>query len=301
MERPTYVKHKLANIININRVVTIFYQEFDKSFNFDGESHNFWELVYADKGEMIATAGKHDVLLKQGDIIFHRPNEFHRLRADGKVAPNAFVMTFDCHSPAMNYFRGKHMHLNALQRNLIALILDETAKTFNEPFIDPVLRKPTLKESPVLGGQQMIRTYLEQLLILLMRGDKTDMIFPTKDTMENHLVQKMIQLMEDKLYESLTIDKISSELNYSRTYLCTMFKQATGYGIMQYYTKLKVEEAKKLLREGNLNVTQISDLLNFCNPHYFSLAFKKVVHMSPREYQQSVQSAGGARQMLARN
>ena len=57
-----------------------------------------------------------------------------------------------------------------------------------------------------------------------------------------------------------------------------------------------MEEAKKLLREGNLNIAQISDHLNFCNPRYFSSALKKLVHMSPRKYQQSAQSEGGIRE-----
>lgn len=293
MERPTYVKHRLVNILTINKIVSILYWEFDKNFDFSGESHDFWELVYVDKGEIIATAGKREVLLKQGDIIFHKPNEFHKLQANGESAPNVFVMTFDCHSPSVRYFRGKHLHLNAQQRKLIAQILEEATATFKRPFIDPVLNKPILLEDAVLGGQQMIRLYLEQLLILLMRGDRSDMIFSTKDTLDSHLVRQMISLLEENLCESMTIDEISHRLNYSRTYLCTAFKQETGCSIMQYYTEKKIEEAKRLLREGNLNITQISDRLNFCNPHYFSSTFKKIAHMSPREYQQSVQSGGG--------
>lgn len=286
--RPTYIKHRLANIIKINWVASLFYQEFGKTFHFKGESHDFWELVYADKGELIATADGQDVLLHQGDVIFHKPNEFHCLRANGSIAPNAFIMSFDCHSPAMKYFHGKHVHLNSQQRNLIAMILEESSKTFIKKIGNPII----LKENPILGGQQMIRTYLEQLLILLMRGDKSHLIFPTKDRLDNHLVQKMIQFLEENLYENLTIDQISAKLNYSRTYLCTAFKQSTGCSIIQYYTHLKIEEAKKLLREDNFNISQISDKLNFCNPHYFSYIFKKTVHMSPKEYQQSIRDRG---------
>ena len=288
--RATYCR--LTNIININWVATIFYQEFGRDFNFQGESHDFWELVYADKGELIATAEERDVLLRQGDVIFHQPNEFHRLRANGTVAPNAFIMTFDCRSPAMKYFCGRHIHLNAQQRSIIAMILDETSKTFVDRLTDPESGALALKDNPILGGQQMIRTYLEQLLILLMRGDKENLIFPTKDTLDSHLVQTIIQLLEEHLYDNLTIEQISARLNYSRTYLCTVFKQSTGYSIIRYYTRLKIQEAKTLLREGKLNVSQISDRLAFCNPHYFSYIFRKNVHMSPREYQQSIQDRG---------
>ena len=105
MKRATYVKHKLENILHISRIVSIFYFEFDKDFKFSGEAHDFWEFVYVDKGAIIATAKDKDIPLRQGEILFHKPNEFHKLRADGKLAPNIFVMTFDCHSAAMNYFK----------------------------------------------------------------------------------------------------------------------------------------------------------------------------------------------------
>ena len=47
--RPTYIKHKLANTINITKIVTMHYFEFDKNFHFPGESHDFWEMVYGDE------------------------------------------------------------------------------------------------------------------------------------------------------------------------------------------------------------------------------------------------------------
>ena len=290
MKRATYVKHKLENILHISRIVSIYYFEFDKNYKFNGEAHDFWEFVYVDKGAIIATAKEKDISLRQGEILFHKPNEFHKLRADGKLAPNIFVMTFDCHSAAMNYFKGRHVLLPPRLRDLIGLIIKETEATFNQPFIDPVLQQPTVKEHPPLGGQQLIRIYLELLLIQLMREDKGNLIFPSKNTLDSHLVKQILQFLEEHLYEELEMDRICAHLNYSKTYLCTVFQLNMHTGIMQYFGKLKIEEAKKLLREGNLNITQISEQLCFCNPHYFSSVFKRYTHMSPREYRQSVKS-----------
>lgn len=281
-----YVKYPLKNIVNINRITSIFYQEFGNNFEFKGESHDFWEIVYADKGELIATADGREVLLHQGDIIFHKPNEFHQLRAHGSIAPNAFIMSFDCRSPAMKYFYRKHMRLNERQKNLIAVILEETAKTFSASS-DFVERQ----EKAILGGQQMIRTCLEQLLILLMRTD-AERDFGAKNLSDCRPVQSVTELLEKNINGNLTIDQISAELNYSRSYLCTIFRQKLGCSIMEYYTRLKVKEAKKMLREERFNISQISESLGFCNPHYFSYVFKKHTRMSPREYQKSIQERG---------
>ena len=77
--RTTYVKTQLQNIINISKIVTIHYYEFDKNFVFTGEKHDFWEMVYIDKGEMICTADDKRFVLKSGEMTFHNPNEFHNL------------------------------------------------------------------------------------------------------------------------------------------------------------------------------------------------------------------------------
>jgi YesN/AraC family two-component response regulator len=91
--------------------------------------------------------------------------------------------------------------------------------------------------------------------------------------------------------ENLTVDlliRICNELNYSRTYLSKIFKAATGYTILDYIILSKIREAKKLIREERYNFTQISDLLAFNNPHYFSAVFKNFTNMTPSDYKNSV-------------
>ena len=104
-----YIKHEISNLISINKIVTIHYYELDKNLCYDGESHNFWEMVYVDAGQIIVNANGNEYHLGQGDIIFHKPNEFHTLMADKKTAANVFVLSFVCSSEAMSFFKGKIM------------------------------------------------------------------------------------------------------------------------------------------------------------------------------------------------
>ena len=101
--KAVYVKTQLKNLINVNRVVTIHYYEFDKNFAFDGETHDFWEMVYIDKGKVLVKSEENEIVLAQGDVIFHKPNEFHAIKAY-ESAPNFFVISFECQSPSMIYF-----------------------------------------------------------------------------------------------------------------------------------------------------------------------------------------------------
>ncbi len=286
-----YIKHKIANLISINKIVTIHYYELDKTFFFEGESHNFWELVYVDAGEVEINANKNTYFLGQGEIIFHKPNEFHTLKANKNAPANVFVLSFVCSSEAMKLFKDKTLHLPPKLKRYIAAIIDEYNQTFDKMnFKDMELK---LRENARIGGQQMIRTHLEQLLIMLIRAQqekRQETIFPSKESMENHLTLQMMHIIEEKVYSRITVEEICATLNYSRTYLSKIFKLHSGHTISEYITMLKIQEAKKLIRQERYTFTEISDMLAFDNPHYFSSVFKRKTNMTPSEYKNSVQT-----------
>lgn len=283
-----FEKRKMQNVINVSRIVTIHYFELDKNFVFKGEKHDFWEMVYIDKGEVTVTAENEKINLKSGNVIFHKPDEFHDIKANGVIAPNVFVITFDCKSAAMKYFRGRHSELFREARVIISNLLRESRQTFDIPHFDPESHSLNLSENPVFGGQQMIKNYLEQLLIEIIRWDMKTKLFVTGESFENHIAEKIVNYLEKSVYDNVSMNDVCRELNYGKTYLCHIFKEETGVSIMKFYTALKIKEAKRLIRERNYNITEISNMLMFNNPHYFSYSFKQITGMSPREYSNSV-------------
>ncbi len=287
--KSNYIKHKIANLLNIHKIVSIHYYELDKHFCFNGESHNFWEMVYVDAGEVIINANESEYHLKQSEIIFHKPNEFHTLKADKKTVANVFVFSFVCSSESINFFKDKTMTVPAKLKKYISTIIEEYHETFLPMSWED--KKLELRENPPIGGQQMIRTHLEQFLILLMRSelDSHDLrVFPTKESMENHLVSEMMHIIEENTYDKISVEAICTRLNYSRAYLSKIFKAASGYTILEYILMRKIREAKKLIREEKYNFSEISDMLSFDNPHYFSTVFKKQTNMTPTAYKNSV-------------
>ena len=102
-----YIPTSIQRPIQIQQVVTVHYFEYSSNYAFVGESHDFWEFVYVDKGEIVVTAEDKELPLKKGEMVFHRPGEFHSLRANGVVAPNLVIASFYCHSPAMEFFENR--------------------------------------------------------------------------------------------------------------------------------------------------------------------------------------------------
>lgn len=277
-------KHMLSHTVKINSVVTIFYQEFSEGFVFRGEKHNFWELVYVDKGTAVATADGKETVLKQGSIIFHKPNEFHAIRAEKDDPPNILVLTFISFSPSMSYFEGMSCTVPKALRYHISEILENAANTFELPFRYPL----KLREAPVLGGEQMIKTHIEQLFIELMRNSSGNAFFTSREMMDNKTVNKCIEYIENNVYGKVTLDDICEFSNYSRTYVCTLFKSITGKTVVEYCNERKIEEAKMLIRKRRHTFSQISDLLGFSSPTYFSRIFTKIARMTPTQYRDSV-------------
>jgi AraC-like DNA-binding protein len=288
--KETYIKTRLQNVINVSRIVTIHYYEFDRNFAFHGECHDFWEMVYVDKGAVEIKRGDEYITLNQGELLFHQPNEFHSVKALNS-APNFFVVSFVCNSPMMKYFERYHTTLNKSLRAFISAILKESDTVYDIPKNSPDLKRLTHKKDAPLGGEQLIKTYLEQLLILLARQitqkGKAD-IFPSKESMESHLVIKIKEYIEAHLESTVRIGDICKEFGYSKSYLSKLFQSQCGETMADYTAKQKIQKAKRLIREGNLNFTQISALLSFDNPQYFSRVFKRVAGMSPSEFKRSL-------------
>lgn len=290
----TYSFTTVDRVLHIDALVTVHYFEYTKDYSFPGEAHPFWELVYVDKGEVDATADGTVRHLRQGDILFHKPAEFHSLYANGVVAPNLVVIAFVCESAAMQRFEDALYKAGETERNLLAAIVAEAKSAFQNPLDDPATKALIRADEPRFAAEQMAALRLEQLLILLSRREESS---PTKRISssikvrsDHELVNRIIAFMEENTYGNLTFADVCRFSAQSATNLKTIFKSVTGVGVMSYYRNLKIEEAKRMLREGDGNITQIADRLGYTSVHYFSRYFKRVTGMTPSEYTLSIQA-----------
>ncbi|GHU97748.1 hypothetical protein FACS1894211_00130 [Clostridia bacterium] len=282
-----FYKHKIENLIVVDRIVTVHFPRFPAGYVFAGETHDFWELVYAERGEAICTRGDTDIRLIPGNVLFHKPGEFHKIRTSGNASPQILIVAFVCKSPAMAFFAEKQFEVAAERDALLRNILSEAKQTFRLYDFNPDLRKLESVESPNLGGQQMIRTYLEQFLILSMRDRlKTAQTeaFVDPAARSRQIETMVVRYLRENLYEKLSLTDVCAKFNYGKTFLCTQFKKNTDRTIMNYFLYLKIEESKKLLLSGKHTVKEIAYLLNFDSSAYFTAAFKRAVSLTPKEF-----------------
>ena len=290
-----YIETVIRQDIEIKKIVTVHYFEYTKNYVFDGEKHNFWELLYVDKGEVEVMADITGYKLKQGEMIFHKPNEFHKIWANGTVAPNLVVISFVCKSRAMSFFQDKILQVSDYEKDILGEIISEAKNLYMSSLDDPLLKKLKKHATPLFGSEQLIEIYLEQMLIQLIRKGTnlkkvTKISTTTKQRSDSDLIDKVIEFLRDNLYNNITFDNVCKYSNQSRTNLKVLFKSETGMGIMEYYRNLKIKEIKKIIREKTLNFTKISETLGYTSVHYFSRHFKQVTGMTPSEYAASVKA-----------
>lgn len=298
MRKEIYSATKLKDDIAISEIVTIHYYEFSKDYKFGGESHGFWELVYVDNGELTATAENTEHKLSKGSLIFHKPNEWHTLRADGVNAAVSIIISFHCHSRAMEKMSGQVFHTGSTQRILLSEIIKEAQNAFDTPLSNLVTPKLHRKKEPLFGAEQLIKINLCKLLISLMREELiTDHSFERRN-LDVGLFGEITSFLANNLDKSLSLEDVAHHAGISKTSLKKLFASQAGCGVCEYFIRLKIDRAKTYIREGNYNFTQIAELLGYNSVHYFSSQFKARVNMTPTEYANSIKALTSEAEMF---
>jgi len=281
-----YFNHRIKKLISVREIVTIEYLELKPDFSYGEEVHGFWEFVYVDVGSITCSLDGEDINIATNEFMLIQPNTRHSYFTNNQTAPTIFVLCFRCNSQILEVLKNK-VKLTGETKKVLADIMNETKSTFRLPF-DTKLR---LVDNPIVGGQQLIENYLEELLIKLVRHELNTArelkFFMSSIELENSLVNEIIGILKDNLYGDIDLDQISKQLYYSKTYLNNIFKNNMHYTIMNYYNELKINEAKKLLRE-HTQVSKVAEELCFESANYFSKVFKKYTNLTPKQYKKTI-------------
>ena len=283
-----YTRTQLGDSLTVDGVYTIHYFEYVKDFSYSGEFHNFWELVYADRKALVLTAGAKEVRLEAGQMYLHKPNEFHNIRPDYKSTANSIIISFDCDCARLMSVAGVVITCDNEQKRLLGCIINEGARAITTPLGNPYTSGIELKESCDFGSAQMIRSYIEQLLILTVRGSHKPSV--TRRRESPRLLIEICEWLEKNTDRQLRFNDILKEFNTSASVVKKLFAEYMDCGAMEYFTRLKIDAAKQMIRENEYNFTEIADRLAFNTSQYFTTVFRRVSGMTPTEYEFSVKA-----------
>ena len=263
------VDHKLR----VESIYTFFYQEKEQGFLFPGEAHPMAELTYVDQGTLHSVAEGQDLLLKQGDIVIYGPGQWHMQYADIGVAPRFVTLSFSVSGlelePLMNRkFTAPQSVVSALQN---------------------MLREQERMDD---YSGDIILSQLNMLLLLLLResvapkGAKLQT--PNAIHSENEIIRQAQQYISSHIREKLSVPLVARQVDVSPSYLTALFHKNLQISPGEYIRRIKLQESKQMIRENNLNFTEIAAELQYSTVHHFSRQFKEKFGITPTEYAKSV-------------
>lgn len=132
--------------------------------------------------------------------------------------------------------------------------------------------------------QQLLAGIVNHLLGLLFMISQNQSFNGDKETPE--VIRNAREYMQEHIEGDLDMPDVAEHLNMSYTTFRRIFKKYVGLSPAQYYSSIKLHRAKELLRSTDIPVKEISYLLKFKNPEYFSSLFKKAVKMNPSEFRE---------------
>ena len=105
-----------------------------------------------------------------------------------------------------------------------------------------------------------------------------------KKEVSNLMVQKAMDYIALNYSEKISLKNIAEELYLSPNYLSELFKRHTDKNISEYITQFRLDKARRYLQQPEYKIADVSDLVGFGDPRYFSSMFKRQYGMTPNEY-----------------
>lgn len=117
-----------------------------------------------------------------------------------------------------------------------------------------------------------------------------EVIRDTRNTHTTLIVNRALNYIKNNFDRKISLEDIARELNVSKQYLCSVFREETGETTSFYINRLRIEKAKKLLLKDDYRIKEIFEKVGFSNQYYFSKVFKKMAGMTITEYRESKNS-----------
>jgi len=271
--RRTVDSLRIEHRIRVEGLYTFFYHEKEPGFLFSGESHSMLELTYVDQGSLHSVADGQDLLLKQGDMVIYGPNQWHMQYADIDVAPRYVTLTFDMDSDVLKPLTNRKF---TASRQAVTLL------------------RQMLREHEQLDeySNDMIIAQLNMLLLELLRASiaPSGAKLQTSNAIhsENEIIRKAQQYVSTHIREKLSVPLVARQVDVSPSYLTALFHKNLQISPGEYIRRIKLQESKQMIRENDLNFTEIAAALQYSTVHHFSRQFKEKFGITPTEYAKSV-------------
>ena len=260
----------MNHLFNITKYHSAFTRSWDKSFSFNGEKHDFWEIVFVKQGSVIVTEEDRIYILEENQLILHAPMEFHRIRSAPQSSPKVKIMSFETSSNLPQELKNGIFTLNEEECDDFEYSFDIAREVFNNPLKSDL----DFEESAC------------RIKAFLLRIAKNKTVL-TEYTSESALMyRRAASYMAENVRSNVTVKEIAESTYISQSYLKYLFKKYAGVSPKQYYNHLQIQHAKECLSNG-FSINEIAKDMNFSSVNYFFFFYKKHTGATPLQHKNS--------------
>ncbi|MGG4552634.1 helix-turn-helix domain-containing protein [Paenibacillus humicus] len=244
----------------------------------DGMSRSYREAVRvcADDQDLVSVRHYDDIAQSSGQRVITLDEEKKLLdallRQDKLEAANRFALFWE------RLMESEPAHLPRLRGEVIGLLLYLSRSTQAGDGAELISTLSAIEDRETLrqGAQLWLDTFIDGLKEEKERG-------------RSHVLQRALLYIGQKYKEDISMEQSAEYVNLSPYYFSKLFKQHTGENFIDYVTRLRMEEAKRLIGEQRLSLKEICFEVGYNDPNYFSRVFKKTTGMTPTEYRQQLE------------
>ena len=274
-----YNKIDLPELVSVNSVVSALRAGETGIITATPDMHDFWEIVYVRCGtfSVLVDGVRFDV--PEGEALIYPPLSLHI--GTMPQSPIVEIISFESDSEILPKIAGKIIKLTDEER---ALITDSVELGIRmRRAILTSRAKDMIPSGASRAKLQVLKKKIELLLTSVYAG-LADEPASEHRGYKREYSDALTKFLRMNINKSLTLEDMAKELSISVSRLKAISGEILGAPPIDYFITLKLEAAAKLIRDGELNFTEISEKLGFSSVHYFSKLFKRRVGMTPTEY-----------------
>ena len=255
-------------------------------------NHQYIELIYVYQGECTHFVEKQKFTMKEGDLCIMTPAAMHAISApdDDALILNIMMSKRMFNSSFLKMLRGDKILLeffeNVLYDKDVSPYIIFPTKDDSE--IHEIMRKmyQERKDKDYLYNESET-LYVKQIFIHLIRHYEMMAVVsnPMNHTRENHIVALMGYITVN--YNHITLKDTAAFFGYNETYLGQMLLRYTGKKFSTLINELQMTNAKRLLEETGLSITEIGGEVGCYDASHFTRKFKAMYGMSPNAYRKN--------------
>jgi len=268
--------------IKLKNIHSFFKMVCSDTFEFSGETHNFWEMMYVIKGSLCVSADERIYQLSEGQIIFHKPMELHKFYITDKKGAEILVFSCDAEGSLCSFFEEKVFTLSSMQQGLLRDLIGYAEKYAENT--DDVYGRYLSACNTEETYSQTVSLYIKRLMLSLFENGN---VLPVLNTNDSTAFTRAVRYMNDNISLNLSVDEIADYMNLSVSSLKRIFSRYAGMGVHKYFLKLKLKNAAEMLENG-FSVTSVGDRLGFSSQGYFTNVFKREIGLPPSQYKKGL-------------